>query len=119
MTIIRDWIEPGTTVISDCWGADKSFGSQGYTHKTVNHGIEFVNPHTGAHTNTTEGTWRRVKIFFGQYNRGEDYKFHLAHYMFAAKCKARGEPIFIKFMNLVAKIDWSQFLPPRSTALAT
>jgi hypothetical protein len=21
MTIIRDWVNPGTTVISDCWGA--------------------------------------------------------------------------------------------------
>jgi hypothetical protein len=24
MAVIRDWIEPGTTVISDCWGAYRS-----------------------------------------------------------------------------------------------
>ena len=29
MTIIRDWIEPGTTVISDSWAAYRDLGSQG------------------------------------------------------------------------------------------
>jgi len=33
--IIRDWVEPSTTVISDCWGAYCNLGSQGYLHHTV------------------------------------------------------------------------------------
>jgi hypothetical protein len=70
MAVIRDWIKPGTTVISDCWGAYRGLGSQGYTHLTVNHSIQFMDPTTGAHTNTTESTWRKVKAFLGQYNRG-------------------------------------------------
>jgi transposase-like protein len=37
--IIRDWIEPGTKVISDCWGAYNNLGSMGYAHHTVNHSI--------------------------------------------------------------------------------
>jgi transposase-like protein len=61
MTIISDWIEPGTTAISDYWGAYNNLGSQGYTRRTVNHSIHFVDPDTGAHTNTIESTWRRVK----------------------------------------------------------
>jgi hypothetical protein len=44
MTIIRDWIESGTKVISDCWGAYRDLGTQGYTHQTVNHSIHFVDP---------------------------------------------------------------------------
>jgi transposase-like protein len=88
MAIIRDWIEPGTTLISDCWGAYRDIGTQGYTHQTVNHSINFVDPHTGAHTNTIESTLKHVKVFLGQYNRGEDYEFHFAHYMFAARCRA-------------------------------
>jgi hypothetical protein len=68
--IISDWIEPGTTVISDCWGAYSNLGSLGCTHRTVSHSINFVDPNTGAHTNTIESTWRRVKVFLGQYNRG-------------------------------------------------
>ena len=33
----------------------------GYTHLTVNHDIQFVNPLTGVHTNTQEGLWHNVK----------------------------------------------------------
>ena len=58
MTIIRDWIEPGTTVIGDSWTAYRDLGAQSYTHRTVNHSIQFVNPETGDHTNTVESTWR-------------------------------------------------------------
>jgi transposase-like protein len=74
MAIIRDWIEPGTTVISDCWAAYNSLGSQGYSHQTVNHSIQFVDPNTGTHTNTIESMWHRVEVFHGQYNHGDDYE---------------------------------------------
>jgi hypothetical protein len=116
MAIIRDWIEPGTTVISDCWGAYRDLQSQGFTHRTVNHSIAFVDPLTGAHTNTIERTWRTVKVFLGQYNRGEDYEYHFANYMFAARCKAEGVPMFLQFLHLVANTDWSKCRPPRLTA---
>ena len=118
-TIIRDWIELGTTVMTDCWGAYRDLGSQGYTHRTVNHSINFVDPVSGAHTNTIEAMWRSVKVFFGQYNRGEDYDFHLAHYMFAARCKAEGVPYFLQFLHLVANTNWSQCRVRRKTARAT
>jgi len=42
MAVIDAWIEPGTTVISDCWGAYRDLDAQGYTHNTVNHSIGFV-----------------------------------------------------------------------------
>jgi transposase-like protein len=107
IAIIRDWIEPGTTVISDCWGAYRGLGSQGYMHRTFNHSIHFVDPHTGAHTNTILSTWRHVKVFLGQYNRGDDYEFHLAHYMFASRYKAQGVPPSLQFLHLIANTDWS------------
>jgi len=54
MVTIRDWIEPGTMVISDSWAAYRNLGAQVYTRHTVNHSIQFVDPSTGAHTNTIE-----------------------------------------------------------------
>jgi len=114
MTIIRDCIESGTTVVSDSWTAYRDLGTQGYTHRTVNHSIQFVDPHTGAHTNTIQGTWRSLKAFLGPYNRREDYEFHLAHYMFVARCKAKPVPPYLQFLRLVANTNWSQCCVPRT-----
>jgi hypothetical protein len=79
MAVIDAWIEPGTTVISDCWGAYRNLDTHGYTHHTVNHSIEFVERRTGAHTNTTESTWRHMKAHLNQYSRKVDYIYDLAH----------------------------------------
>jgi hypothetical protein len=106
VAIIRDWIEPGTTVISDFWGAYHELPNHGYTHRTVNHSINFVDSNTGAHTNTIESTWHNVKIFLGQYDRAEDYLFHFAHYMLMARCRAEGVPPFLQFLHLVVNTDW-------------
>ena len=95
MTIIRDWIKPSSTAISDSWAAYRNLGAQGYTLRTVNQSIQFLNPKTWGHTNTIEATWRSI-VFLGQYNRGEEYEFHLEHYMFAARCKARGMPPYLQ-----------------------
>jgi hypothetical protein len=48
-----------------------------------------------------------------------DYEFHLAHYMFKEKCKVRGVPPFIQFLNLVANTAWSCCNSPHLTARAT
>ena len=61
VSIISENILPGTTVISDCWKAYSSLNSEGFSHLTVNHSVNFVDPETGAHTNTIESTWRALK----------------------------------------------------------
>ena len=58
--IIKENILPGTTVISDCWRAYNTVGSEGYQHLTVNHSLHFVDP-DGVHTNTIESQWRVLK----------------------------------------------------------
>jgi len=115
VAIISNWIEPGTTVISDCLGAYRNLESQGFTHRTVNHSIHFVDPDTGVHTNTIESTWRDVKVFLGKYNRGEDYEYHLAQYMFMARCKAQGVSPVLQFLHLVANTDWNMCDEPSTS----
>jgi transposase-like protein len=61
MVVMDARIKPGTTVISDCWGAYRDLDTQGYTHRTVNHSIEFVDQRTNAHTNTIKSRWHHVK----------------------------------------------------------
>ena len=51
----------GTTIYSDghrsYWGLNR----RGYRHSMVNHAANFVDPHTGVHTNTIEGLWSHAK----------------------------------------------------------
>jgi len=97
-SVIRAWIEPGTTLISDCWAAYQDIGSLGYTHRAVNRSISSANPDTGDHANTIQCTLRHVRAFLRPYHRQDDYEFHLAHYMFAATCKAQDVPQFTQLL---------------------
>ena len=62
LPIIQQFILPGTTIVSDLWGAYNTVGNLGYAHLTVNHSVNFVDPITFAHTNAVENFWMRSKF---------------------------------------------------------
>lgn len=84
LRVIQDHIEPGTTIISDCWKAYNCLNSEGYKHLTVNHSVNFVDPITGAHTNTIERRWRDTKNLVPKYGRR---KAHFVGYLAVAYFK--------------------------------
>ncbi|CAF1031433.1 unnamed protein product [Brachionus calyciflorus] len=59
--MIKKYIKPQTTIISDCWSSYQYLQKAEFEHLTINHTIEFKNPETGAHTNIIEGTWFHLK----------------------------------------------------------
>ena len=61
LPIIRAHILPGTCVMSDMWKAYDWLKVEGYTHLAVNHSLNFVDLHTGAHTQRIENTWWGIK----------------------------------------------------------
>ena len=69
LTVIKEYIEPGTTIISDCWKAYYCLASEGYKHLKINHKVNFVDPDTGAHTNRIERHWRDAKNLVPKYGR--------------------------------------------------
>ena len=77
LSVIKDYIEPGTTIISDCWKAYDCLASEGYKHFKVN----FVDPDTGAHTNRIEQHWRDAKNLVPKYCRR---KAHFLGYLAVA-----------------------------------
>lgn len=59
---IKKYILPGTTIISDCWKGYKYLdNSNEYTHLTVDHSKNFINPDNGANTQIIERLWRELK----------------------------------------------------------
>ncbi|GFU32318.1 putative transposase-like protein [Trichonephila clavipes] len=107
--LIESWIEPGTTVISDCWKSYERLSERGYHHLTVNHLLEFIDSETGAHTNTIEVTWRHFKASLPECNRKGRFEGYIAWYMFRKICFALKKDPFIKFLDLVRNINWAEW----------
>ncbi|GFX11204.1 putative transposase-like protein [Trichonephila clavipes] len=102
-------IEPGTTVISNCWKSWERLSERGYHHFTVNHSLEFVDSETGAHTNTIEVSWRHFKASLPEYNRRGRFEGYITWYMFSKVCFALKEDPFIKFLDPVRNINWAEW----------
>ena len=61
--LIRKYFVPGTTIVSDQWGAysiNKDTPER-HQHETVKHSLHFTDPETGAYTNSTESLWQKFK----------------------------------------------------------
>ena len=103
---IQKFVLPGTTIISDQWAAYNSLNTLGYTHLTVNHSENFLDPETGAHTQTIQSFWGTSKANF-KTMRGsiqDQLPAHLDEIMF--RWNNKGTPLF---PLLLSKI--SQFHP--------
>ena len=61
LTLIKRYVNPGTTILSDRWRGYTHLNRHGYIHLTVNHRRGFIDPATGVHTNTCEGMWYHAK----------------------------------------------------------
>ena len=63
ISIIQQYILPGTTIRSDEWAAYSALRNDpNYIHRTVNHSVHFLDPTTGRHIQNIENTWMRAKM---------------------------------------------------------
>jgi hypothetical protein len=60
---INDRVRPGSLIISDSWSSYNKISQldKNFRHQTVNHSLHFVDPKSGAYTNSIEGIWTQVK----------------------------------------------------------
>lgn len=105
LPIISEWIEPGTTIISDWWKAYDCLENEGYQHLKVNHSVNFVDPITGAHTNSIESTWRAAKASMSSSGRRKEHMAgNLARYMFLKRCKELKKDRTVEFYRLAGEM---------------
>ena len=115
--LTEKYIRAGTRVMSDKWPAYQGLETWGdFTHLTVNHASNFVDPITGAHTQTVERMWRdmkeKEKAMHGIPKK--DAPAYVAEYLVRSRWKLSGTPPFEGAIALVAGTDW----PSRSETLA-
>lgn len=101
--IIQRHVLPGTTIYSDDFSTYRTLNQHGFIHLTVNHSENFVDPHTGVHTNTIEGAWSCVKRKFKAMNgtRYDRLPSYLDQFMWFRQEKWRND-IFTSMVEDIA-----------------
>ena len=103
--IIKEYVLPGTKIISDCWKSYSTLEEEGFVHGTVNHSIEFVNKDTGDHTNTIESTWRAVKSSLPRFGTTKGmYNSYFAEFMFRRQYINESSDRFIEFLHQASRV---------------
>ena len=105
--LIQRYINPGSVIVSDCWAAYNCNGDlpQMYTHLTVNHSENYVDPISNACTNTVEGSWRHLKKSLPTSVREGQYSGFLASFLWFKTNKKKD-----MFRSMVR--DISEHFPP-------
>ena len=85
---IHEWVEPGTTIVHDCWKDYVNLEKYGYEHKTVNHSVEFVNSES-YDTNKIEGHWRQMKVSLPTHGKKRNITLHILLNLFGVTWTVR------------------------------
>ncbi|GFW88198.1 mitotic-spindle organizing protein 2A [Trichonephila clavipes] len=103
LEVIREWILPGTTIISDCWKTYDCLSDEGYVHLRVDHNLTFVDSEAGAHT------WSAIKKTLPAAHVEGQFDSYLAEYMWR---RANGHKMvdanFNDYLRAIAQV-----YPPR------
>ena len=104
--MLKKYVAVGSIIHSDCWKGYANLDQQGYTHFTVNHSKNFVDPESGAHPNSIEGMWQKMKYgcHMPQFRNVKDA--HLPGYLatFMWKEGHSGSDLFVQFLKDAARI---------------
>ena len=105
--IVR-YVAPGSVIVTDCWAAYYTLDTipgLNYTHETVNHTTNFVNPLTGFHTQEIEGFWSHAKAAW-KASRGYGETVRTAYLdEIQWRWNNRGTHTFQKLMQITANHD--------------
>ncbi|GFR08139.1 putative transposase-like protein [Trichonephila clavata] len=85
LSVINEYIPPGSIIISDCWKSYDCPSNEGFVHLMANHSVSFKDPDTGAHTNTVEGTSAAVKSGIPASKAKCQLDYYLAEYVWREK----------------------------------
>lgn len=83
LACIKEWILPGTTIVSDCWKSYNCLNNEGFQHLRVNYSYNFVDPQTSINVQHMECVWREVWGEIPTFEtKSKNFEGFLAEYLF-------------------------------------
>ncbi|KAG0436895.1 hypothetical protein DMUE_3986 [Dictyocoela muelleri] len=103
LRVIQETVLENTQIHSDMWSSYMSIfsSSQDYTHLSVNHSQNFVNPENGDHTQSIEALWSRLKSTLrSKFQRRHDYlESYIDEFCFKSKFKNTKPKAFLLLLQ--------------------
>ena len=107
--IIERYVKKGSIIHTDCWAGYNKLEELGYTHLTVNHSENFVDPQRGACTNTIESTWWALKRSLpSSHTRKENFVHHLAEEYIWRRKQTDSQCLFTAFLKDIGSVYGGQ-----------
>ena len=80
----------------------------------MNHSENFVDPDTGAHTQTIEGFWRHCKSYLPSFGlKPKDLKTYIGGFLWYGYCKQRDIDMFVHLLKCISeKLPFGTFSIP-------
>ena len=105
---INDHCLPGSIFCSDGWKAYYKLAEHlvvdDALHYAVNHSENFVDPETGAHTQTVEGFWRQCKSYLPNFGLKPRYlRTYIGSFLWYRYCKQRKLDLFVHMLKSISE----------------
>ena len=113
MPLIKQHVKAATEIHSDEWRAYRRISKEGYSHYTVNHTENFVDPKTGKHTQLIECLWNVAKNEIDKRARGKsEHLLHgyLAQKWFFSKTAKDIQSRFLAICNVMNEHNYNDIL---------
>ncbi|GFU38847.1 mitotic-spindle organizing protein 2A [Trichonephila clavipes] len=122
LSVIKEWVVPGSVIISDCWKAYNCLSHEGYQHLRFNHSLTFKDPETGAHTNSIEGTLSAIKRSLRNHAAHVEGEFnhYLIEYMWRRRRGHSMDDVFRELLRAITTLypPMEKDVPSHMTATA-
>ena len=107
LPIINNHCNPGTIFCSDGWKAYNKLADNldldDVLHYSVNHSKNYVDPETGAHTQTIEGFWRQFKAWLPNFGlKPADLSTYIGFFCWYLYCKQRKVDFFLHLLRCIS-----------------